>query len=68
MNDELRELDTLLEYLVRHNEEHADELMDLTARAAALGESKVNDHLLKGVELLKESNQSLREALTALRG
>jgi hypothetical protein len=68
MKDEMRELEALLEYLVKHNREHAGEITDLAGRAEALGKSEVYDHLIRGVELLNESNESLEAALTVLRG
>ena len=68
MEGEMRELEALLEYLVKHNGDHAGEIMDLATRAEALGKAEVYDHLVRGVELLNESNESLKAALTALRG
>lgn len=68
MEGEMRELEVLLEYLVKHNGDHAGEIMDLAARADALGNTEVYDHLVRGVDLLNDSNESLRAALTALRG
>ena len=61
MQGSTQELEALLEYLVRHNEDHAGEIMELAARAEALGKPVAYDHLLKGVELLKESNVCLGE-------
>ena len=68
MDGEMRELEALLEYLVKHNGDHAGEIMDLATRAEALGKTEVYDHLVRGVELLNESNESLKAALTVLRG
>jgi hypothetical protein len=68
MENEMRELEALLEYLVKHNGDHAGEIMDLATRAQALDKTEVYDHLVRGVELLNESNESLRTALTVLRG
>lgn len=66
MDPALRDLDTLLQYLVKHNDEHAAEVMELAARAQALGKADAHEHLAKGVALMKESNESLRAALAAL--
>ncbi len=68
MEGEMRELEALLEYLVKHNSDHAGEIMDLAARAEALDKTEVHDHLVRGVDLLNESNESLKAALTVLRG
>ena len=62
----IEELRLLLEYLVKHNQEHADELMDLAARVKAQGNEKAHDHMAKGFDLLNESNLSLQEALEEL--
>jgi hypothetical protein len=66
MEHTLQELDTLLQYLVKHNEEHAAEIMELAGQARNLGKKVAYDHLLKGVELLSASNESLRAALVTL--
>jgi hypothetical protein len=63
-----RELETLLEYLVKHNEDHAGEIMDLATRAQAMGKTEARGHLVRGVDLLKDSNEELKAALAALRG
>lgn len=68
MDGEMRELEALLEYLVKHNGDHAGEIMDLATRAEALGKTEVYDNLVRGVDLLNESNESLKAALTVLRG
>jgi hypothetical protein len=68
MEEGMRELEALLEYLVKHNQDHAGEITELAVRAQALGKTEAYDHLAKGVELLNGSNESLRAALTALRG
>ena len=62
----IEELRLLLEYLVKHNQEHANELMDLAARVKAQGHETAYDHMARGVDLLNGSNQSLQEALDEL--
>jgi hypothetical protein len=64
----MQELETLLEYLVKHNTDHAGEIMDLAKRAQDLGKNEVYNHLLTGVDLLNRSNESLKAALAVLRG
>ena len=39
MESEMQELQALLQYLVQHNADHAGEIMDLAARAQALGKA-----------------------------
>jgi hypothetical protein len=68
MESAMQELEALLEYLVKHNADHAREIMDLAARAKELGRVKAYDDMVKGVGLLEDSNKSLEAALTALRG
>ena len=67
MKSGMQELEALLEYMVKHNEDHVGEIEHLATRAEELGKSEAYEHLIKGVDLLKDSNESLRAALTALR-
>ena len=64
----MQELDALLEYLVKHNGDHAGEILGLARRAQDLGKKEVYEHLLTGVDLLNSSNESLKAALALLRG
>lgn len=64
----MRELQALLEYLVKHNADHAGEILELAARAESLGKPRVHEHLVRGVELLHQSNESLQAALAELGG
>jgi len=66
MEHTMEELATLLQYLVKHNEDHAAELLELAGRARELGKQDAYDHLATGVELLKGSNTSLQAALATL--
>ncbi len=68
MEADMKELEALLEYLVKHNEDHAEELMGLAVRARSLGMAETYEHLIIGVEQMNGSNESLRAALEALRG
>jgi hypothetical protein len=68
MEDAMRELEALLDYLIKHNEDHAGEILGLAERAKSLGKKEAYDHLAKGVDLLTASNESLRAALQTLRG
>ena len=66
MERPIQELTALLEYMVKHNQDHAAELQDLAARAQSLGKSQAYKHIARGINLLKESNESLSAALKAL--
>ncbi len=68
MEQTLEELRVLLDYLVKHNSEHASEIMDLAVRAKELGNGKAYEELTRGVGLLIESNKSLQSALASLEG
>lgn len=62
----MQELEALLNYLVKHNDEHASEISELAERAREMGKQDTYHHLTEGVELLLQSNASLRAALAAL--
>lgn len=64
----LTEIKSLLEYLIKHNRDHAGEIMELAERARTLGNTAAYQHIVKGVDLLNESNESLQAALVALEG
>jgi hypothetical protein len=64
----VQEMTALLTYLIKHNEEHAEEIMELAQRAQVLGNGPAYQHIVKGVELLNDSNQSLQAALEELKG
>ncbi len=67
MQSDMRELDSLLDYTIRHNKEHAEELKNLAKKASELGKSRVDDEIKRGVEQLNQANQSLEKALKQLR-
>jgi hypothetical protein len=64
----MADLTALLQYLVKHNEEHADEIVELAGRARELGRDDAYGQLARGVELLRDANTSLRAALVTLEG
>lgn len=66
MEQVLQELHILLEYLVKHNQEHAAEITELAARARAQGKTAAYEHLTRGVDLMNDSTRSLQAALAAL--
>jgi hypothetical protein len=66
MEATLQEITTLLDYLIKHNRDHAGEIMALAERAQVLGNTVAYRHIVNGVDLLNESNGSLQAALDAL--
>ncbi len=67
MDGEMKELDALLDYLIKHNKDHAEEIMVLAQKAKDLGEIAVYVNLIKGVEHMERSNESLEQAHGILR-
>ena len=67
MEPVLQELEVLLEYLVKHNQDHAVEITELASRAQALGKPAAYEHLTRGVDLMNDSTKSLQAALAALK-
>jgi len=67
MQNDLKELEALLNYLINHNEDHAQEIVELAVKAKEMGKEEVNNNLAKGVEYLKYSNEMLKKALQLLR-
>ena len=67
MQKDLKELEALLNYLINHNEDHAQEIVELAVKAKEMGKEEVNNNLAKGVEYLKYSNEMLKKALQLLR-
>jgi hypothetical protein len=66
MQDAMKELSALLDYLIGHNRDHADEIIDLAKKARTLGKILVYDDLMRGVEAMKISNEHLECALKGL--
>lgn len=66
MEPSIREIKGLLEYLIKHNQDHAGEIMDLAERTQTLGNTEAYRHIVRGVDLLNESNESLQAALAVL--
>ncbi len=64
--DDIQQIKSLLEYLIKHNRDHAGEIMDLAERAHTLGNTEAYQHITRGVDLLNDSNASLQAALAAL--
>jgi len=62
----IREMTALLDYLIKHNRDHAVEIMELAEQAKSLGHDDVYGRIVQGVDLLNQSNESLQAALEAL--
>jgi len=67
MEPEMMKLDTLLDYTIKHNSEHAEELRSLAQKAKELGKTAVYDELMRGVEQMNGANETLAAALRRLR-
>ncbi|MBA7670232.1 hypothetical protein ES703_78377 [subsurface metagenome] len=67
MEPELTRLDTLLDYTLEHNKEHAEDLKNLAQKAKELGKSAVHDDIIEGVEQMNKANEILGNALKRLR-
>ena len=68
MDSEMMKLETLLDYTVKHNSEHAEELKGLAEKAKELGKTTAYDQLIRGVQQMNEANEILVMALKELRG
>lgn len=67
-HDAMKELDTLLTYLISHNQDHANEIIELAETALAHGQNTAHADLMRGVEALNISNEHLIRALRNLKG
>ncbi len=68
MESEMMKLDALLDYTIKHNSEHAEELKSLAQKARELGKTAVYDDLTRGIEQMHVANETLGVALKKLRG
>lgn len=64
--DSLDELNALLEYMVHHNESHADELFQIAGKLSDLGEIESAKKALAALEEYKKGNSLLNEAISLL--
>lgn len=65
--DEISQLTALLDYMIKHNEEHAEEVKEYAERAKKLGNEEAQADIEKGVALLQQSNEMLRKARNGLK-
>lgn len=65
--EEKKELIALLDYLIGHNDEHADEVEEMARKADSIGKEDAYEELLKGVEKMKEANEILKTALSMIK-
>ena len=64
--DEERKLRVLLDYWVRHNEEHGQEFREWAEKARDFGEVAVHNELVAAAEGMDKANASLARALKEL--
>ena len=67
MDSEMTKLDILLDFTIKHNSEHAEELKSLAQKARELGKTAAYDELMRGVEQMNKANETLSGALKRLR-
>jgi hypothetical protein len=63
---EKERLTALLNYLIKHNEEHSEELIELAERAKTVAKDVVRDDILEAARLMSESTEYLKLALAEL--
>ena len=66
MDDAIKKLNVLLDYIIKHNAEHAEEIRELAEGAKRLGETAAQAKIESGVELLLRSNEELKAAYAIL--
>jgi hypothetical protein len=59
-------LTTLLNYLIKHNEEHSAELIELAEKAKTAANDVVRDDILEAARLMDASTESLKLAFMEL--
>ncbi len=64
--EEIKQLAALLDYMIKHNEEHAEEVKEYAGKAKALGNEEAQEDIEKGVALLTQSNEMLKKARARL--
>ena len=67
MESEMMKLEALLDYTIKHNNEHAEDLKTLAQKAKDLGKTAVYQDLMQGVEQMDKANVTLTAALKKLR-
>ena len=65
---QMDKLRVLLDYWIRHNEEHGAEFKEWAEKAQGLGETAVYDDLMKAHDETQKANTSLLRALEKLTG
>jgi len=60
--EEIKQLAALLDYMIKHNDEHAEEVKEYADRAKTLGNEEAHADIAKGVALLIQSNDMLKQA------
>jgi hypothetical protein len=63
---EKKRLTTLLNYLIKHNEEHSGELIELAEKVKTVANDVVRDDILEAARLMGESTEFLKQAFMEL--
>ena len=66
--DEKAKLKTILNYWVKHNEEHSQEFKEWAEKARASEESEVGDQISQAAEVMEKVNDLLLQAMNKLQG
>lgn len=66
MEVEREKLITLLNYLIEHNGEHSEELVQLVDKAKTIANDAVLDNIREAAGLMSESTEHLKQALMEL--
>jgi hypothetical protein len=66
MKPDLQEVNALLEYMVHHNTDHAQELKVLSEKVKTLGKTAAYQQLSSGIQKMQEANRHFEEALNEL--
>ena len=64
--DQIDRLRVLLEYWIKHNEEHGEEFREWAEKAGASGAAVVRNDLLGAYEAIGKANELLARALDSL--
>ena len=62
--DKLR---VLIDYWIKHNEEHGEEFREWAEKAGSSGETAIRDELAAAAGAMEKANESLSRALERLR-
>ena len=67
MDEALTRLETLLDYTLEHNREHADDLRNMAEKAQELGKLAAQADVLESVTYMDKANEILEKGIKKLR-